>query len=252
MNISTTIQKSALPDIEKWKKIFADRLKKCRTVKDKNGNTVKTRSGKEKMYSVESVVDHTQGYVSPTNYRHWENCDLSAHLPHGECLADIANTYHVSVDYLLGLSDFRTPENNYIAKEIGLTDGAIDKLRQMKQADQTTALQIISDILTAPDFDKIIACFLDLYTNALQQKDMNMLKTTVSEKEMSALVKSLDTSDIIEKSEKYRMIEWYLNEYKTKAAALVNNGQFLKATYADISRLSWNLAESYYQSKAGE
>lgn len=156
MNISTTIQKSALPDIEKWKKIFADRLKKCRTVKDKNGNTVKTRSGKEKMYSVESVVDHTQGYVSPTNYRHWENCDLSAHLPHGECLADIANTYHVSVDYLLGLSDFRTPENGFIGKEIGLTDGTIEKLRKWNQVADGKLCSLLSEIIENPQFDEMM------------------------------------------------------------------------------------------------
>ena len=45
----------------------------------------------------------------------------------------------VSTDYILGLSDFRTPENDYIGKHTGLSDNAIECLYKWQQARQQAA-----------------------------------------------------------------------------------------------------------------
>lgn len=47
----------------------------------------------------------------------------------------IARTYHVSLDYLFGLSDFTSPERDFIGKEIGLDDNAIKSLQTIKKAE---------------------------------------------------------------------------------------------------------------------
>lgn len=62
------------------------------------------------------------------------------------------------------------------------------------------------------------------------------------------LIKSLTPADHAEKSEKLRLIDWYVETREQEAAAVGNAPQFLKSTYADISRLMWNLAESFYKS----
>lgn len=186
--------------------------------------------------------------VGKRTYQDWINPHKEK-WPSVDNLIKLANTYEVTTDYILGISDFRTPEKDFVGNEIGLTDEAIDKLRKMKEKDQTTALQIISDLLTAPDFDKILAQFLDLYIHANHQKQLNSLGSALTHDEAKAIIKSLTPADYTEKSEKLRLIDWYIESVKNEIDSIGNAPQFLKSTYADISRLSWNLAESYYQSK---
>ena len=72
----------------------------------------------------------------------------------------------VSTDYLLGLSDFRTPEADYIGKETGLNDKAIALLKYRKENEDkpkdrqdnlAADLSMISNVLCSSGFDRLIA-----------------------------------------------------------------------------------------------
>lgn len=58
---------------------------------------------------------------------------IAAFRDHGE---------NVSADYLLGLSDFTSPENDFIGNQTGLSDRAIMTLRDMKQIDDDNRLRV--------------------------------------------------------------------------------------------------------------
>jgi len=80
----------------------------------------------------------------------------------------------VSLDYILGLSDFRTPENDYIGNITGLNDTAIDTLKRVKRSDEiaiineTPALRLLpalNALLCSPiDFEPFLQGF-NLYIN---------------------------------------------------------------------------------------
>lgn len=63
-------------------------------------------------------------------YRKYEK---GAEYPKLECLITISDTYHKSIDYLLGRSDFTTDGNEYISSVTGLSDKSIEKLRGIVQ-----------------------------------------------------------------------------------------------------------------------
>lgn len=52
--------------------------------------------------------------------------------PDIKVLADICNYFHVTSDYMIGLSDNKTIESSNIGVEIGLTDEAINVLKSKK------------------------------------------------------------------------------------------------------------------------
>ena len=47
----------------------------------------------------------------------------------------IAKAYNVSLDYMFGLSDFTSPERDFIGKQIGLDDNAIKSLQAIKKTE---------------------------------------------------------------------------------------------------------------------
>lgn len=54
----------------------------------------------------------------------------ASRLPRADMLMRIAAHFHVSVDYLLGRAKAKTPNKEQIRKRLGLTDEAIERLRQ--------------------------------------------------------------------------------------------------------------------------
>lgn len=63
--------------------------------------------------------------------RSWEKSDVRPDTFNLERLADL---FDVSLDYILGLSDFTRVENEYIGKSLGLSDESIERLRKLKSA----------------------------------------------------------------------------------------------------------------------
>ena len=71
--------------------------------------------------------------------------------PSAEMLMTIAEKYAVSTDYLLGLSDFRSAENDFIGQKTGLSDDSIDKLmadNQLAVSAQKAREQLNDDSVT--------------------------------------------------------------------------------------------------------
>ena len=69
--------------------------------------------------------------------------------PSLEYLIKIANAYHVTLDYLLGLTDWSTPERDYIGKATGLSDKALKGLQFIRpyEDDYSAVLDTINFLL---------------------------------------------------------------------------------------------------------
>lgn len=87
------------------------------------------------------------------DYANWEKGTVTKDgikgiAPKLENIIRLADYYNVSVDYLLGRSDFIAPENEYINIETGLTDDAIAELRNIQLLDETSTDNIpLMDLL---------------------------------------------------------------------------------------------------------
>lgn len=66
-------------------------------------------------------------------YRKYEK---GAEYPKLECLIDLSDRYHVSIDFLLGRSCCRSVDNEYIHQQLGLSDNAINQLKGFKAHDE--------------------------------------------------------------------------------------------------------------------
>jgi len=191
--------------------------------------------------------------VGKRTYQDWIN-PKKEKWPTVDNLIKVSNTYGVTTDYLLGISDYKTPENHDIGNEIGLTNEAINKLRQMKQADKTTALQIISDLLTNPLFNDILSQFIDLYCMADLQKSPSLdalseVLHTISDRQRKLADKADKDHVQLTKEE---LIKFGLDG---KAVARITHllskedaARDKAIAIQEISRLSGNLAESFYKS----
>lgn len=85
------------------------------------------------------------------SYRNWtvgryknkadeEHAIIYYSMPSAAALCRIVNAYKkeiptISIDWLLGVSKFKSPENEFIGRETGLSDEAITTLKVMKQSD---------------------------------------------------------------------------------------------------------------------
>ena len=195
--------------------------------------------------------------VGKRTYQDWINPHREK-WPSVDNLIKLANTYEVTTDYILGISDYQTPQNHDIGNEIGLTDEAIDKLRGMKQADQVTALQIISDILTNPLFSDILSQFITLYSLADLQKPKT--QKALSEVFQSFSDGNRELADKVDKDHIQLTME-ELADFKLKGKAVAsiaylldrdNDANDKAIAIQEISRLSGNLAESFYQLRSNE
>lgn len=102
--------------------IFRDRLEKLR---------------EQHSQSIQQACDFLK--VSRRTYTSWiylhTNRDgIRTYVaPSIENILTIANAYKVSTDFLLGLSDYTSPERDCIGKETGLDDNAIKSLQEIKK-----------------------------------------------------------------------------------------------------------------------
>lgn len=114
------------------------------------------------------------------------NCDIKTYrnyekgnsAPGAELLIEMHSYFNskgitVSTDYILGLSDFRTPENDYIGKHTGLSDTAIKGLQNIKRSDDNATfdeqpglcvLPVLNDMLGVyggNQFEQLLRAFRD-------------------------------------------------------------------------------------------
>lgn len=93
---------------------------------------------KEKKYTQAYIAEQLN--VTVKTYRSWESGELRGtsnekNYPStdSEKLIKLAKIYNVSVDYLLGLSDYRSVDKSYIGEITGLSDDAIEMLKILKK-----------------------------------------------------------------------------------------------------------------------
>ena len=67
-------------------------------------------------------------FTSPSAFRQWTN---GYTLPTCDNLEKLARYFHVTADYLLGLSENAKPENQIVGEELGLTDETITALKRL-------------------------------------------------------------------------------------------------------------------------
>lgn len=85
--------------------------------------------------------------VTVKTYRSYEKgCDIPCTLAH-----ELAKIYSVSVDYLMGYSDFANIGNAEVHQITGLSDYAIELLRMDKESNITHLSDIICHLLTCAD-----------------------------------------------------------------------------------------------------
>lgn len=93
----------------------------------------------------------------------------------------IAKHFHVSADYLLGLSDYPTHENSNIGKKTGLDDFSIEWLKK-ENSKKNNNLQALNILFKLPSFPGLISSvesllddtlfsFLDGHTILLSEKE---------------------------------------------------------------------------------
>ena len=82
-------------------------------------------------------------HISTKAYANYEN-GLQA-IP-SDILIKLSDYYKVSIDYLLGRSDFTTDGNKYISEVTGLSDKAINRLRKLNEADKDIEFSNIKNV----------------------------------------------------------------------------------------------------------
>jgi transcriptional regulator with XRE-family HTH domain len=82
-------------------------------------------------------------HISRDTYLRYENG--SAPMP-SDILLKLADKFKVSTDYILGLSDCTSVDNDYINKHLGISDDAINGLREVQKryADQLAEIDVAS------------------------------------------------------------------------------------------------------------
>ena len=93
-------------------------------------------------------------------YRDYEK---GKQVPGSGLLLEMYNYYRgqgqpVSIDYILGLSDFTTPENDYIGKVTGLSDAAIEELKDIKRSDSISVENEQPGLCVLPVLNAFIGC----------------------------------------------------------------------------------------------
>ena len=96
--------------IHKLPNIVGERLKELRN---------------DKRLTQEKVSEALQ--ITVKTYREWEQ---GSRNPSTEALLALSGLYNVSVDYLLGVSDYKTINGQMVHKITGLSDSAIDTLQR--------------------------------------------------------------------------------------------------------------------------
>lgn len=143
--------------------IFSERLKECRTQKGLTQEQLANEIG-----------------ITKNSIFCYEN---DRREPGIDILTNLASTLDVTADYLLGLSDNRTNENDAIGKKLGLSDEAIAILEEATQAlghtDTWKSMEQLGVISIAEEYVKIEKTgnhFTELYAY-LYLKSINSICT---------------------------------------------------------------------------
>lgn len=136
-------------------------------------------------------------HISPKTYANYEN-GLKP-IP-SNVLESLSDYYNVSIDYLLGRSDFTSIDNEYIHQQLGLSDKAINNLKsivisdmRLKEGNERSQAMIselencsvcpcnlplrlpaINSIVESKQFKNLISTFCS-YANAVCNKGVNLL-----------------------------------------------------------------------------
>lgn len=124
------------------------------------------------------------GGIHKSKYNKWEN---GANRPDYETVCMIAKHYGVSTDYLLGITDAKKPENELLISELGLSDKAIEVIKNFRSSDfpQYPLYQLLPDkapVLIDQSCDKrTLADVLDAMLRAdMMEPFLNILRTLTS------------------------------------------------------------------------
>ena len=79
--------------------------------------------------------------VTERTVRHWE---LGTSLADTVALADMSALFGLSTDYLLGISDFTKPENEFLSEQLGISDKATTNLRYFGKSEGNKILSYIA------------------------------------------------------------------------------------------------------------
>ena len=107
--------------------------------------------------------------VTVKTYRSWENGEYRENTtvypqPALEKVIAIAEEFHCSVDYVLGRSECKSVDNDYISKQTGLSDNAINQLHKFTTYNQgAVRLAIIDYLLCDINFSIVLADKIDSY-----------------------------------------------------------------------------------------
>ncbi len=98
---------------------------------------------------------------TPKTYRSWEKY---GELPNTKDLIGLANLFDVSIDYLLGLSDYEKPEYKMISELTGLDGEAVKALCPQKKSEHIEHEDVISALnmlLASDNFRNTLSCLVD-------------------------------------------------------------------------------------------
>ena len=92
--------------------------------------------------------------VTEKTYRSWEKGEYRKDEgmvypePGLNKIIEIAENFNCSVDYVLGRSECKSVDNDYISKQTGLSDNSINELRKFKSFNDEPTLFVINEILS--------------------------------------------------------------------------------------------------------
>lgn len=183
-----------MPGQEKFNAVFPMRLRKL--IKDRN--TTITALAKELSISRQAVSQYADGSGQP-------NVDK---------LVAIASYFHVSTDYLAGLSDYEQCQTAELtAEDMGITDWAAKELVRSKQREGGLAGVFLSGLACSPQLGDLSSYVAD-YIEAVQwaekyahspssilsaEKEMRIKKFLVSEKLFDLLDDVVPAPDLKER-----------------------------------------------------
>ena len=113
----------------------------------------------ERKVSQQEVADYVG--ISRQAVAQWKDGKT---IPDAYNFGKVAEFFGVPYDYLLGTNDSRVHENMLLSENLGLSDGAIEAIMELRQGESTDAdenkyvsrAEIVSDILESPQFKTAI------------------------------------------------------------------------------------------------
>ena len=131
-----------MPEAQKRKDSFSDRLKELIDERKESGQTLR---------GLAKDLEVSLGVLSD-----WQNGNKT---PRGDSIIKLAQYFEVSADYLLGLTNAKTPDANFrmVADYTGLTEKAVEKILRLKVASgDTRYLDTASDMIESNLFNALV------------------------------------------------------------------------------------------------